>query len=172
MPASEAPIELDRLYTRIPQNETGDSTTNLFADSPSLQPTVSKESPHSIEHHQPTPPSSPADGAHRSSENDGAISEVTADVDTNCHFTTFVPWTLRYTSLFAFFMVVAGMLATLEVLHHISDKDQGLATSSESLHYIWTYCPTAGILLRRDCVTGTLTDQVFQSINDSLNLLG
>lgn len=35
-------------------------------------------------------------------------------------------------------------IAVLELLHHISQHNQGLVTASESMHYAWTYGPTFG----------------------------
>lgn len=37
------------------------------------------------------------------------------------------------------------MIAALEVLHRISQHNQGLVTASEDMHYVWTYGPTSGI---------------------------
>lgn len=36
------------------------------------------------------------------------------------------------------------IIILLEVLHHISQHNQGLVTASEDMHYAWTYGPTFG----------------------------
>lgn len=36
------------------------------------------------------------------------------------------------------------MIVALEVLHHMSQRNQGLVTASEDMHYAWTYGPTFG----------------------------
>lgn len=36
------------------------------------------------------------------------------------------------------------MIVVLEVLNSISQRNQGLVTASENLHYLWTYGPTFG----------------------------
>lgn len=56
---------------------------------------------------------------------------------------TFVPWTLRLSSLLVFIGFLAALISTLEVLVHLSDKRQGLATSTEDEGYLWKYYPTA-----------------------------
>lgn len=48
---------------------------------------------------------------------------------------------LSLTSLATFLIL---MVAILEVLHHISQHNQGLVTVSENMHYVWTYGPTFG----------------------------
>lgn len=48
---------------------------------------------------------------------------------------------LFLTSLATFLIL---MIAVLEVLHHISQHNQGLVTVSENMHYLWTYGPTFG----------------------------
>jgi len=40
------------------------------------------------------------------------------------------------------------MLATLQALYFVSEKNDGLATSRDENHYLWTYGPTAGKFMR------------------------
>jgi hypothetical protein len=59
-----------------------------------------------------------------------------------------VPWTLRRTSLLGLIAFLAALVTTLEVLHHLSDKNQGLITAKEDATYLWKYLPTAGMFDR------------------------
>ncbi|OJJ30791.1 hypothetical protein ASPWEDRAFT_43643, partial [Aspergillus wentii DTO 134E9] len=45
---------------------------------------------------------------------------------------------IAFATLFAIFLIVT------EVLYHFSNKNQGLSTSDQKYHYLWTYAPTAG----------------------------
>jgi hypothetical protein len=58
-------------------------------------------------------------------------------------------WTPFFLSKLAFvgfgFSFVA-LAAVLGVLYAYSERNQGLATTDESMHYLWTYGPTAGEL--------------------------
>ncbi|OQE24312.1 hypothetical protein PENSTE_c007G08175 [Penicillium steckii] len=53
------------------------------------------------------------------------------------------PFYLRRTVISCFIFAACGMIAALEVLNHISETRNGLASSVQNLHYIWTYTPTA-----------------------------
>ncbi|EOD51312.1 hypothetical protein UCRNP2_1955 [Neofusicoccum parvum UCRNP2] len=53
------------------------------------------------------------------------------------------PFHLRRPVLLAAAAVFVLMVVALEVLHHVSERDDGLATVSENMHYLWTYGPTA-----------------------------
>jgi hypothetical protein len=55
-----------------------------------------------------------------------------------------IPWTLRRTSLLGLIAFLAALIATLEVLHYLSNNNQGLATAKEDETYLWKYLPTAG----------------------------
>jgi hypothetical protein len=57
--------------------------------------------------------------------------------------TVLPPWTLRKVSLLAFIGCLLVFVVVLEVLHYMSNKHQGLATSGEKDYYLWKYCPTA-----------------------------
>ena len=43
-----------------------------------------------------------------------------------------------------FVLVLAAMIAGLEVLKHFSDAQQGLAFVTQDQHFLWTYGPTFG----------------------------
>jgi hypothetical protein len=53
------------------------------------------------------------------------------------------PTSLRRTTLASFIVVFCLILAALEVLKQYSDAHQGLTTTSQGRHYLWTYGPTA-----------------------------
>jgi hypothetical protein len=36
------------------------------------------------------------------------------------------------------------LVVALEILNHLSNRDQGLATVAATMHYLWTYGPTLG----------------------------
>ena len=52
------------------------------------------------------------------------------------------PFYLQRRILAVFVFAFCAIFATLEVLNHFSNVKYGLASSSESLHYTWTYGPT------------------------------
>jgi hypothetical protein len=54
-----------------------------------------------------------------------------------------VPWSLRRSVLVGHGVLFVVLILALEVLNRVSQRKQGLATSSERLHYLWTYGPTA-----------------------------
>ncbi|KAJ6005632.1 hypothetical protein N7451_003576 [Penicillium sp. IBT 35674x] len=53
------------------------------------------------------------------------------------------PFYLRKWVLVLFVVSFCAIIATLEVLNYVSSANQGLASSVESRHYLWTYGPTA-----------------------------
>lgn len=53
------------------------------------------------------------------------------------------PFYLRRAVISCFIFAACGMITALEVLNHISKTRNGLASSVQNLHYIWTYSPTA-----------------------------
>ncbi|GME31222.1 uncharacterized protein LTHEOB_12502 [Neofusicoccum parvum] len=53
------------------------------------------------------------------------------------------PFHLRRPVLLAAAAVFVLMVVALEVLRYVSERDDGLATVSENMHYLWTYGPTA-----------------------------
>lgn len=54
------------------------------------------------------------------------------------------PRSLHRTTLGIFAVTFCLMLVGLEVLKQYSDRHQGLTTTTEGKHYLWTYGPTAG----------------------------
>jgi hypothetical protein len=61
-----------------------------------------------------------------------------------------LPWRpayLRCRVLSAFGLLFIGLVITLQILLSISNKNQGLASSSSNLHYLWTFGPTAILTL-------------------------
>jgi hypothetical protein len=65
------------------------------------------------------------------------------------------PAALRRRSLLAFIAAYAVLILVLAVLFGYSNQHDGLASSDEKYHYLWTYGPTAGRFLaqhvRVDC---------------------
>ncbi|KAI9737737.1 MAG: hypothetical protein M1834_009105 [Cirrosporium novae-zelandiae] len=57
------------------------------------------------------------------------------------------PALLRRRILCVFITIFIAMLIALEVLYQISNHHQGLTTSDQSKHYLWTYGPTAILTL-------------------------
>ncbi|KAJ5656634.1 hypothetical protein N7507_008584 [Penicillium longicatenatum] len=53
------------------------------------------------------------------------------------------PIYLRKWVLILFVITFCAVIAVLEVLNYVSSANQGLASSVESRHYLWTYGPTA-----------------------------
>jgi hypothetical protein len=53
------------------------------------------------------------------------------------------PRSLHRTTLGIFVGIFFSILAVLEVLKQYSDRHQGLTTTTEGKHYLWTYGPTA-----------------------------
>ncbi|KAF9895107.1 hypothetical protein FE257_000009 [Aspergillus nanangensis] len=57
------------------------------------------------------------------------------------------PFVLRRTSIGLFLVTFVACIITLAVLYVYSDRHHGLASTDESLHYLWTYGPTAFLTL-------------------------
>ncbi|KIY02027.1 uncharacterized protein Z520_02165 [Fonsecaea multimorphosa CBS 102226] len=53
------------------------------------------------------------------------------------------PFFLRYWVLIAFALFFVAVIAALQVVYTVSQNNHGIATSSDSDHYLWTYGPTA-----------------------------
>jgi hypothetical protein len=53
-------------------------------------------------------------------------------------------WAVSWIAILGFVATFIIMLAILEAIYQYSEKHVGLATSSSSKHYLWTYGPTAG----------------------------
>jgi hypothetical protein len=62
---------------------------------------------------------------------------------TNGKRTAAFPWTLRQCSLLGLIAFLIALIVTLEVLHHFSNKNQGLVTADQDAAYLWKYLPTA-----------------------------
>jgi hypothetical protein len=60
---------------------------------------------------------------------------------------SWIPAALRRRSLLAFIAAYTVLIVVLAVLFSYSNQHDGLATSDEKFHYLWTYGPTAGRLL-------------------------
>ena len=52
------------------------------------------------------------------------------------------PFYLQRRIVIIFVFAFCGVIATLETLNHLSKVNYGLASSSQNLHYTWTYGPT------------------------------
>ncbi|GAB7348548.1 hypothetical protein MBLNU459_g6941t1 [Dothideomycetes sp. NU459] len=53
------------------------------------------------------------------------------------------PFCLRPLTLIALIIIMALMIAALEIIYQVSDRHQGLVSTSSNKHYLWTYGPTA-----------------------------
>lgn len=53
------------------------------------------------------------------------------------------PTYLRPRVLIVFVIIFSGVIAALEAINHVSQIHNGIASSNESRHYLWTYGPTA-----------------------------
>jgi hypothetical protein len=72
------------------------------------------------------------------------LSEDKEDIQTPAsRQTTSAPWTLRRTSLLGLIACLIALVVILEVLHLLSDKNQGLLTAEQNASYLWKYLPTA-----------------------------
>lgn len=56
---------------------------------------------------------------------------------------SWVPHALKRTSLLAFLIAYLLLIIALAVLFDYSNKHNGIVSSQENLHYLWTYGPTA-----------------------------
>ena len=50
-------------------------------------------------------------------------------------------------TLFSLIVVFSVLIVSVEVLRYVSNNNYGLATSHQTLHYLWTYGPTAILTL-------------------------
>ncbi|KAJ6015673.1 hypothetical protein N7540_010264 [Penicillium herquei] len=57
------------------------------------------------------------------------------------------PAYLRKRVLSGFAIIFCAIIIALEILNYVSSKNQGLTSSTESRHYLWTYGPTAILTL-------------------------
>jgi hypothetical protein len=60
---------------------------------------------------------------------------------------SWIPTALSRRSLLAFITTYAILIVVLAVLFSYSNQYNGLASSDEKFHYLWTYGPTAGSIL-------------------------
>jgi hypothetical protein len=102
------------------------------------------------QHISPIFPGSDCEIAASSSDESPLVSEVgsppgqSKDVRTpNEKRKDSIPWTLRRSSLLGLIAIVLALIAALEVLHHFSNKNQGLVTTDQNASYLWKYLPTA-----------------------------
>ena len=61
--------------------------------------------------------------------------------------TAYAPTFLRFRVLIAFAVVFAGLFGLLQFLYSYSQHHQGISQSDESRRYLWTYGPTAILVL-------------------------
>ena len=61
--------------------------------------------------------------------------------------TSWNPPFLRKRTLGTFALLFAAIAAALQILHSVSQKNQGIANSDDSKRYLWTYGPTAILVL-------------------------
>ncbi|KAJ5731120.1 uncharacterized protein N7483_005628 [Penicillium malachiteum] len=57
------------------------------------------------------------------------------------------PAYLRKRVITGFAIIFCAIIIALEILNYVSSKNQGLTSSTESRHYLWTYGPTAILTL-------------------------
>lgn len=75
---------------------------------------------------------------------DVSVRPLAEEEDSDYHRTHHAPWALRRLHLICLVVVSVLMIIALEVTQYISNKNQGLATTTQRIHYLWTYGPTAG----------------------------
>lgn len=80
----------------------------------------------------------------RDNEPGNGFQRPTMDQSAECLHPTWTDFYLRPVFLISLSVFLTSIIAVLEVLHYISQHDQGLVTASEDMHYIWTYGPTFG----------------------------
>lgn len=54
------------------------------------------------------------------------------------------PKFLHPATLLGFAISYAAMIAALQILYSVSQRNHGLSTTDQKLHYLWTYGPTTG----------------------------
>ncbi|KAF9889990.1 hypothetical protein FE257_006670 [Aspergillus nanangensis] len=69
------------------------------------------------------------------------------------------PAYLQRRTLFGFLVLFCGGIVVLEILYHVSQANHGIASSTASRHYAWTYGPTAVVTL----ITALWTRVEFQA---------
>lgn len=77
-----------------------------------------------------------------SRESPGAAEE---DCATGMAEPKWAPFYLRPPFLLGQAAVFVLVIAALEALYRMSERNQGLTTASQNLHYLWTYGPTFGM---------------------------
>lgn len=61
--------------------------------------------------------------------------------------TRWTPVFLRVPTLVCFTLLFLAIIVVLQVLLSISNSHQGIATTRNNLHYLWTYGPTAFLVI-------------------------
>ncbi|CAD0085539.1 unnamed protein product [Aureobasidium mustum] len=74
---------------------------------------------------------------------DISVHPLAGEENSDYHRTYHAPWALRRLHLLCLVVVLVLMIIALEVTQYISNKNQGLATTTQRIHYLWTYGPTA-----------------------------
>lgn len=86
---------------------------------------------------------------------DVSVHPVAEEEDSNHRRAHHTPWALRRSHLLCLMIVLVLMIVALEVTQYLSIKNQGLATTTQRIHYIWTYGPTAGNIRMLYCRSPT-----------------
>lgn len=73
-----------------------------------------------------------------------SVYQLAEDEDSSHRPVHHVPWALRRRHLLCLMVVLVFMIIALEVTQYFSIRNQGLATTTQQIHYLWTYGPTAG----------------------------
>jgi hypothetical protein len=101
----------------------------------------SLDEPSVATHDHPTSERSRSQVNEKLRESDGNSKKLRPD-------TGWRPIALRRRSIAAFVLVFCLMLAALEILNQYSVRHQGLVSTVQGRHYLWTYGPTASELKR------------------------
>lgn len=75
---------------------------------------------------------------------DVSVNPVAEKEDLDHRYVHHTPWALRRSHLICLMIILVLMIVALEVTQYLSIKNQGLATTTQRIQYIWTYGPTAG----------------------------
>lgn len=92
----------------------------------------------------PEIPDSSASVETRDDEPGNTLQRPTIDQSAEHTNPTWTDFYFRPLFLISLSVLLILMIVALEVLHYISQHNQGLVNASENMHYIWTYGPTFG----------------------------
>lgn len=73
-----------------------------------------------------------------------SVHQIAEEEDSSHRPVHHVPWALHRKHLLCLIVVLVFMIIALEVTQYLSIENQGLVTTTQRIHYLWTYGPTAG----------------------------